>query len=476
MGDNKDEAKDAHKMGDNDDKIRDAPKVSKVTIGTESVKTINSETGTLPQVRIGSQSPLIYPVGANVHIDCPAYDDQTDLLFFEWSRPLDHIIEENSRIRTTSKGVLKIKSAISTDSGIYFCKAINGFGTVTTNVTLQIVTNEDLQSLNSPMDNLYPRDDYQSLIESNINYNYNEKPVVSEQVVRELPTPVVIIKSAGLSVNMNCSANRVRWLKNGHHLTLRHLPEGSHKSGGLLTLSKVRLIDRGNYTCVDNRKPELTGFHPINTSVALGDKAMFHCNVSSDTKPHIQWLKRAKFVNSDEAIKRRLVKIKSNLYKVIKTTQVIDNGDGNYYNNLVIEKTQLSDSGEYICLAANTVGSFEFTFKSTRLTVLSPQLSTDDNTDYEPSFLSDSNIFWILITLILSVAMILVAILCYLQKRQQIEANVNRNINNNIESEDTEAETQKREFTNYYFKHNSNTSYNSALIPNQMNGNYYANR
>ncbi|CAG2164783.1 unnamed protein product [Oppiella nova] len=47
MGDDKDEAKDAHKMGDNDDKIRDAPKVSKVTIGTESVKTINSETGSI---------------------------------------------------------------------------------------------------------------------------------------------------------------------------------------------------------------------------------------------------------------------------------------------------------------------------------------------------------------------------------------------------------------------------------------------
>ncbi|CAG2115266.1 unnamed protein product, partial [Medioppia subpectinata] len=284
----------------------------------------------LPRVKNGSHTPLVYPVGANVQIDCPAYDDQTDLLFFEWSRPLDEAIEETRRIRVTEKGVLKIKSAIIADSGVYYCKAINGFGTITTNVTLQIVTTEDLQSLNSPMDNLYPRDDYQSLVEPNVNSNH-EMPI-NEPVVRESPKPVVINKTAGLSVHMSCTAHRVRWYKNGQHLSLRHLPDGSYKSGGLLTISKVRLEDRGNYTCVgmgetgqlnntfnlivyDNRKPELTGFNPSNSSVVLGDKAMFHCNVSSDTKPHIQWLKsykRAKNMNPDEAFRKGLIRIKSN--------------------------------------------------------------------------------------------------------------------------------------------------------------------
>jgi hypothetical protein len=39
---------------------------------------------------------------------------------------------------------------------------------------------------------------------------------------------------------------------------------------------------------LDNKKPELTGFHPINTTVSVGDTAMFHCRVSSEVKPHIQ--------------------------------------------------------------------------------------------------------------------------------------------------------------------------------------------
>jgi len=197
------------------------------------------------------QSPIIYPVGANVQLQCPAYDDQTDLLFFEWSREKSEPIEESSRYRLTYKGVLKIKSAIIEDSGVYYCKAINGFGSVTTNVTLQIVPNEDLHTINSPMDNLYPLDDNDYLLfESNVNFKYNYKKTVDKELNHGFPKLNEFKRPVGVSVIFNCNARQVRWYKNGEHITVRQLPNGSNKNRGSLWFSKVRIKDSGNYTCL----------------------------------------------------------------------------------------------------------------------------------------------------------------------------------------------------------------------------------
>ncbi len=202
-------------------------------------------------MRTGLQSPIIYPVGANVQLQCPAYDDKANLLFFEWNRGKNEPIEEpSSRHRLTHKGVLKIKSAIIEDSGVYYCKAINGFGSVTANVTLQIVPNEDLHALNSPMDNLYPRDDNDYLLfESNVNFNYNYKKTINKKLIRDSSEPFEFKKPVGFSVTFNCNARQVRWYKNGEHINAGQLPKVS-KNRGVLSFLKVRIEDSGNYTCV----------------------------------------------------------------------------------------------------------------------------------------------------------------------------------------------------------------------------------
>jgi hypothetical protein len=51
----------------------------------------------------------------------------------------------------------------------------------------------------------------------------------------------------------------------------------------------------------------------------------------------------------------------------LKSTQVIDNGNGLYFNDLVIAETQINDSGNYICLAVSLKG---VSFKAIHLTVL----------------------------------------------------------------------------------------------------------
>ena len=192
-------------------------------------------------------------MGAHAYIECPVYNDETDMLFFEWSRGTDEPIEETNRIRINDRGVLKIKSATVEDSGLYYCKAINGFGSVTTSVELKIVPEEDLRGLSSPLDNQYPiqfplNDNILSESEVSSDFSYMKTiihPIVSGSEATLLRKPV------GVSVVLRCGAkSKVEWTKNGRHLSLRHLPDGSSKRKGVLILSKVRMEDSGNYSCV----------------------------------------------------------------------------------------------------------------------------------------------------------------------------------------------------------------------------------
>ncbi|GBM06775.1 hypothetical protein AVEN_63012-1 [Araneus ventricosus] len=81
----------------------------------------------------------VVPEGAKVQLPCPVQADP-DTLFFEWYRgnePLNIFHED--RFRVQSNGVLKIKSTVPQDSGVYICRAVNGFGKVDTNVTLVVL-------------------------------------------------------------------------------------------------------------------------------------------------------------------------------------------------------------------------------------------------------------------------------------------------------------------------------------------------
>ena len=219
-------------------------------------------------MRTGSQSPIIYPVGAHVRIECPIYDDDNpDLLFFEWFDEKGDPIRETSRVKITDSGVLKIKSAIKDDTGLYICKGINGFGTETTTVMLQIVRQEDLQSLNSPLDNQYPFQypQYDNLVlESDVNSDFSYKGTDSRPLVRN-SEPKIIEKQVGIYVALSCNTRgRVKWYKNGRPLNLEELPSGSFKKRGVLNISKVRIEDSGNYSCVT-----INGWPQVNNTFTL---------------------------------------------------------------------------------------------------------------------------------------------------------------------------------------------------------------
>lgn len=82
----------------------------------------------------------VVPEGAIVILPCPVHADP-DTLFFEWLRdrePLGAFADERYRIQ--GNGALKIKSVVPEDTGLYVCRAVNGFGKAHVNVTLIVLS------------------------------------------------------------------------------------------------------------------------------------------------------------------------------------------------------------------------------------------------------------------------------------------------------------------------------------------------
>lgn len=169
-------------------------------------------------------------------------------------------------------------------------------------------------------------------------------------------------------------------------------------------------------------------------------------------------------LDSNEAIRQGLIRINNNYYRVLKSTQVIYSGNGLYLNNLVIDKTQMSDSGNYICLAANSNG---FSYKANYLTVLPVIGSTDGTSDSLSSKTSIITIFWLIVAGISLVFILLSRLLC-LKQTQPNQVSIN-----DIESRDKEI---NRKFKNKeYISNNVDDWLNEQITCLNPGYNHFAN-
>lgn len=82
----------------------------------------------------------VVPEGAMVLLPCPVHADP-DTLFFQWLRDREPLgTFSDDRYRMQGNGALKIKSVVPEDTGLYVCRAVNGFGKAHVNVTLIVLS------------------------------------------------------------------------------------------------------------------------------------------------------------------------------------------------------------------------------------------------------------------------------------------------------------------------------------------------
>lgn len=388
----------------------------------------------LPQAR---DTHKIVPEGTNVHLPCPV-DGDPDNLFFQWYKGKEQLsMFDTDRFRVTSGGTLKIKDTVADDTGLYVCRVVNGFGIVQFNISLIVLTDHDYggevnrESQGSQQNNLYPdADDFDVSGIPSGKPRFTQLTTFQHQIIH---------RPLGSSIRLKCGATaasrpQITWLKNG-----KPMPDMQHSSLGkrgkwTLYLQNLQISDSGNYTCIVynaygsinnsfvldvvdrvHSKPEMTGSHPLNTTVEYGGTAVFQCRVKSDVPPHVQWLKK---INEEDlenhAENKNIINVQNEYFRVLKSTEVMERPDGSFLNKLLIVEAKEQDSGKYICLGANTIG---YSFRSAFLTVLSkPQ-------DHHLPSAVTTLPFPIIIAVIVVSAVVLaavVALLIHCRKRRQV--------------------------------------------------------
>ncbi|XP_014772058.1 fibroblast growth factor receptor-like 1 [Octopus bimaculoides] len=309
-----------------------------------------------------SHKRLIAYIGKNFRIRCPI--TATPPPYMQWSKDGHTINIAWERFRIQEMG-LRIKDVEIEDSGLYTCKATNGFGSVQLNFTLTVIPEK---KEGTQQNNLYPHQlDPTGATEPRFLH-------LSKMKKKSIPRPV------GSSIRFRCRASgnprpEIQWLKDGQMWTSDNM--GNYQDSRLrwtLKIDDLRQEDSGQYTCVVTnihgtinytyslevvekvqKKPQLLPPHPLNQTAQRGEQASFQCHVKSEVQPHIKWLK---WVDDPSTLSNvnHTIEVKGRKFVVLKSGENWKRPDGSYVNKLTLKRITSEDSGLYICLGATSLG------------------------------------------------------------------------------------------------------------------------
>ncbi|XP_047425371.1 fibroblast growth factor receptor 1-A-like isoform X2 [Mugil cephalus] len=210
----------------------------------------------------------------------------------------------------------------------------------------------------------------------------NELSTSNEKLQPSAPqwvTPEKMQKSlhavpASRTVKFRCQATgspapSLRWYKNGKEFRKDQRIGGYKIRDHMWSLIMESVVpsDRGNYTCVveneygslqhtymldvverSPHRPILQAGLPANQTAAVGSDVQFVCRVFSDPQPHIKWLKHI-VVNGN-----RTGPDGDPYVQVLKAAG--GNSSEQEMEVLTLRNVSEQDSGQYTCLASNSIG------------------------------------------------------------------------------------------------------------------------
>ncbi|XP_016098769.1 fibroblast growth factor receptor 1-A-like [Sinocyclocheilus grahami] len=298
----------------------------------------------------------LYP-GDKLELSCKGIEEIQQVTWTKDHVPL--VDGEHTRLRNHQ---MEIETVEPADSGLYACFAqgpnSNHTDYFNVNVTDGLASSED------------DEEDESSSKEAKLSSDQKlsmapvwDQPDKMEKKLHAVP--------AGKTVKFRCQANgnptpTLKWLKNGKEFKKDQRIGGYKVREHMWTIIMESVVpsDKGNYTClVENKygsinhtyqldvvghRPILQAGLPANRTVVVGSDVEFECKVFSDPRPHIQWLKHIEVRGS------RFGPDGLPYVRVLKATGV--STTNKEMEVLQIRNVSLEDSGEYTCLAGNSIG------------------------------------------------------------------------------------------------------------------------
>ncbi|XP_070210630.1 fibroblast growth factor receptor-like 1, partial [Littorina saxatilis] len=338
--------------------------------------------------------------GKNTRLVCPVEADPTP--FTEWKKDGEKINSAWTRFKVNQDGNLRIREVEMADSGLYVCRATNGFGSISINYTVIVLDEE--KGMVQQQDSTFPKSPLEDLTKDGMSPVFKDQDKMERD--QNLARPV------GSTVRLKCRAKgnpepHVTWFKDDMPVDAEE--DARRRPHWILKLTKVKESDSGLFTCmVSNRlghlnftymlevidqvrtKPKLISAHPQNTTVESGGTASFQCRVKSLVQPHINWLKRVEDGDAGQAA-NRTIEVKGQMFVVLRTAgEVLSGPDDSYLNKLVIHHATAKDAGMYLCLGANTNG---YSLRSAYLNVVpAGHLQGTDGSSSPPSSSASRNL------------------------------------------------------------------------------------
>nr|XP_020441243.1 basement membrane-specific heparan sulfate proteoglycan core protein isoform X3 [Monopterus albus] len=262
-------------------------------------------------------------------------------------------------------GILTIQNVQPEDAGIYVCTGSNMFAMDEGNAVLYVPEASQTQMFYTAYEMFEGR----------------RKPAVGAQPVATV-TPSVLNVRQGQRAEFHCAVTgnptpAIEWIGGpGNRMSPRAVIRA-----GVLTFTAVDPADEGEYTCkalnthgehtarvslfVQKSHPSGLGTQPQvqvspqNIEVQEGDTLRLYCRASGSPTPKLTWLKNGGHLPPEAISSHGFHQFKSNSVDVLqrRIEDLQAQTDRTDIGTLLIPNIKVSDSGTYMCVGSNSIGS-----------------------------------------------------------------------------------------------------------------------